>query len=267
MSNFIITAMLAGIGIAIIAGPIGSLMIWRRMTFFGDTLAHASLLGASIAALLNINIYYGLMATCLLIAVVLAIIPNNKKFTNDMILSILSYIILAFGLIAVALSKNTKIDLLSYLYGDILSITNIDLIYIYLIDILVIASLIVIWDKLVLATINKELAISEGINETKIKWIFIILISLIFVVAIRLVGVLLINALLIIPSAIAKIWAKSPVQMAILGSIFGCITTILGIIASLFLDIPTGPAIVIAAAILLLINFMLYCINIFFKFN
>jgi zinc transport system permease protein len=256
MHSFIITALLAGIGIAIISGPIGSLMIWRRMTYFGDTLAHATLLGVSIAALLNINIYYGLIFTCLLIAILLTTISSNKNFTNDTVLSILSHTILALGLISITLSKNAniRIDLLGYLYGDILSINNLDLICIYLIDILVIGSLIFLWDKLVFITIHKELAITEGINETKIKWIFTILVSLIFAVTIRLVGVLLINALLIIPSAIAKIWAKSPTQMAILGSIFGCITIILGIIASLIWDIPTGPAIVISAALLFLLS-------------
>ncbi len=256
MHSFIITALLAGIGIAIISGPIGSLMIWRRMTYFGDTLAHATLLGVSIATLLNINIYYGLIATCLLIAALLTIIASDKKFTNDTILSILSHTILSLGLISITLSKNAnvRIDLLGYLYGDILSINNLDLIYIYLIDIIVLASLTFLWDKLVLITIHKELAITEGINETKIKWIFTLLISLIFAITIRLVGVLLINALLIIPSAIAKTWAKSPTHMAILGSIFGCITIILGILASLIWDVPTGPAIVISAAILFLLS-------------
>ena len=253
MNEFIIKALLAGIGIAIISGPIGSLMMWRRMTYFGDTLAHATLLGVSIATILNINIYYGLIAICLLIAILLTVIADQQKFTNDSTLSILSHVILAMGLISATLSTNTRIDLLGYLYGDILSINNNDLIYIYLIDVIIIGSLVLLWDKLVFITIHKELAVTEGINENKIKWIFILLISLIFVVAIRLVGILLINSLLIIPSSIAKIWAKSPTQMAILGSIFGCITIVLGILASLIWDLPTGPAIVISSALLFLI--------------
>lgn len=254
MTDFIIKALLAGIGISIISGPIGSLMIWQRMAYFGDTLAHTTLLGVSIAAVLNINIYYGLIATCLLIAIILTIVSNNKKFTNDTTLSILSHSVLAIGLIAATLIKNTRLDLLSYLCGDILSVTNFDLICILSIDIIVLGSLLLLWDKMVLITINKELAMAEGIKEAQIRWIFILLVSLIFAISIRLVGVLLINALLIIPCSIAKIWAKSPIQMAILGSIFGCLTIILGIIGSLLWNTPTGPAIVVSAAILFIIN-------------
>lgn len=258
MNNFIIPALLAGIGIAIISGPIGSMMIWRRMTYFGDTLAHATLLGVSIATILNINIYYGLIFTSLLIASLLTILANNKKLTNDTVLSILSPSILALGLISITLTKTTtRIDLLGYLYGDILSVSNYDLIHIYVIDALVLGILIFLWDKLVFITIHQELAIAEGVSAQKIKWIFILIVSLVFAVAIRLVGILLINALLIIPSAIAKIWAKSPGQMAILGSVFGCISIVLGILTSLQWDIPTGPAIVASTVVLFLINILI----------
>lgn len=254
MTDFIIKALLAGIGISIISGPIGSLMVWQRMAYFGDTLAHATLLGVCIAAILNINIYYGLIFTCLLIAVILTMVSHNKKFTNDTTLSILSHSVLATGLIAAALFKNIRIDLLAYLCGDILSVTNVDLICILVTDIIVLSSLYFIWDKMILITINKELAMAEGIKEAKIRWIFILLVSLIFAISIRLVGVLLINALLIIPCSIAKIWAKSPIQMAILGSIFGCLTIVLGMMGSLLWNVPTGPAIVVSATILFILN-------------
>lgn len=253
MTDCILKALLAGIGIAIISGPIGSVMMWRRMTYFGDALAHATLLGASIAIILNINIYCGLIAISLIIATLLTIITEQQKFTNDATLSILSHIILAVGLISATLSKNTRIDLLGYLYGDILSISSMDVIYIYVIDIIILSILSLVWDKLVFITIHKELAIAEGIKEKTIKWLFILLVSLIFIVATRLVGILLINSLLIIPCSIAKMWAKSTKQMAVLGSIFGCITIVIGIIAALIWDLPTGPAIVVSSALLFLI--------------
>lgn len=257
MSDFILNALGAGIGISIVSGPIGSLMVWQRMAYFGDTLAHATLLGASIAALFNINIYYGLICTCLMIAIILTSLSNNKKFTNDTTLSILSHSIFALGLIAATLLKNTKIDLLSYLCGDILSITKTDLIWIFSIDIIIFTSVLCLWDKLIFITINRELAIVDGIKEQQVRWIFIFLVSLIFAVSIRLVGILLINALLIIPCSIAKIWAKSPTQMAVAGSLYGCLSIILGIFGSLIWDIPTGPAIVVGASLLLIINILI----------
>ena len=254
MINILIKAILVGIGIAIISGPMGSLIVWQRMAYFGDTLAHATLLGASIAAMLHINIYYGLIFTCVLIAIILNI--TNKNFTNDTTLSILSHSILAIGLISATLIKDTRIDLLGYLCGDILSITNNDLFWILGMDIIVFSILILYWNKFVFLTINRELAIVEGINVNKLQWILIILISLIFAISIRLVGILLINSLLIIPCSIAKLWAKSPTQMAILGSIYGCLSIILGILASIYLDLPTGAAIVVTATLIFFINYL-----------
>lgn len=255
MFNILIKAMLVGIGIAIISGPIGSLIVWQRMAYFGDTLAHATLLGVSIAAMLHINIYYGLIFTCVLIAIILNL--TSKNFTNDTTLSILSHSILAIGLISATLIKDTRIDLLGYLCGDILSITNNDLLWILGMDIIVFSTLILYWNKFVFITINRELAIVEGINVNKLQWILIILISLIFAISIRLVGILLINSLLIIPCSIAKLWAKSPTQMAILGSIYGCLSIILGILASIYLDLPTGAAIVVSASLIFLINYLI----------
>lgn len=256
MYDFIIKAILTGIGISVISSPIGSLMLWQRMAYFGDTLAHATLLGVVIATLLNINIYYGLIMTCILIAIVLTTI-SNQNITNDTTLSILSNLILSVGLIAAAWLKNFRLDLLSYLYGDILSVTYSDLLWILGMDLIVISTLLLYWEKLVLITINKEISIAEGLAYTKIKWIFIILISLVFAVSVRLVGVLLINSLLIIPCSLAKPWSKSPKQMAILGIGYSCSSIILGILASLYLDLPTGPAIVVSNILLFLINLLL----------
>lgn len=256
MHEFIVKALLTGIGISIVSGPIGSLMVWQRMAYFGDTLAHATLLGVSIAMLLHINIYYGLIGTSCLIAVILTI-TNNKNFTNDTTLSILSNLILAIGLIIATTIKNFRLDLLNYLYGDILSVTSSDLCWILGMVIIVIGSLLIYWEKLVLITINQQIAIAEGVAYNKIRWILIILISLIFAVSVRLVGVLLINSLLIIPCCLAKSLAKSPTQMAFLGSIYGCLAIILGILGSIQFDLPTGPAIVVSNVLLLLFNLSL----------
>ena len=252
MTNLIIRVLVAGFGIALIAGPMGSLIVWQRMAHFGDALAHASLLGIGIAAICNVDVYYGLLAVCILFAAGLKMISDYQNLTNDTILAILSHSILAFGLILVTVIQDPSINLLDYLFGDILSITVTDLIWIGITDLIVLSSLAMLWDKLVFITISKELAMVEGIPEAKIRWVFTLLVALVFAISIRLVGVLLINALLIIPCATAKTWATSPRNMAILGSIFGCIAIIIGIIISLVWDIPTGPAIVASSAVLFL---------------
>lgn len=260
MHELLIKAFLTGIGIAIISGPIGSLMVWQRMAYFGDTLAHATLLGVSFAVLLNINIYYGLIFTCITIAIIVTNI-NNNNLTNDTALSILSNLVLSLGLIAANGLKNFRIDLLSYLYGDILAVTYTDLMWIFGMDLIVLIILSIYWEKLVLITINKDIAIAEGIHYNKLRWIFIILLSLVFAISVRLVGVLLINSLLVIPCSLAKNLAKSPKQMAILGSIYSSIAIILGILTSFYWDLPTGPSIVISNFWLLLANLSLKLIK------
>lgn len=258
MTNLIINPILAGIGISIISGPIGSLMMWNRMSYFGDTLAHATLLGVCIATMLNVNVYYGLITTCLIIAIILTIFSKGGKFTSDSTLSILSNSIFAAGLICATLMNNSQVDLVAYLCGDILSITNQELIWIFSVNLIVICTLLFFWDRLVFITISRELAIANGIEEKRISWIFVLLISLIFAISIRLVGILLINALLVIPCSTAKIWAKGPTQMAIGGSLCSCLSIFLGINGSLIWDLATGPMIVVSATILLIISVMIH---------
>jgi zinc transport system permease protein len=246
--DFTHRALLAGIGIALLAGPLGSLMIWRRMAYFGDTLAHSTLLGLSLALLLQINIYFGLVGVSLLVACLLASLTKQKWLANDAILGILSHSTLAIGLIAATAIRGVRVDLLSYLYGDILAVNLQDLMWIFIVVVAVLITVAYLWRWLLSATIESDLARCEGVPVEFTSWSLIIMLALVFAVAIKLVGVLLITALLIIPASAARRFAKSPESMVLIASIIGCIAVLIGFKASLAWDWPTGPAIVAAAA-------------------
>lgn len=246
--DFVYRALIAGVGIAIMAGPLGSLMLWRRMAYFGDTLAHSTLLGISLALLLHINIYTGLVSVCLFVACLLAGLTRQKWLASDAILGILSHTTLAIGLITATAIRGVRVDLLSYLYGDILSVNLQDIAWIYLVVVTVLLLLWRLWHWLISATIHTDLARTEGVPVEFTSWSLIIMLALVFAVAIKLVGVLLITALLIIPASAARRFAKTPESMVVIASVFGCIAVGLGFWASLVWDWPTGPSIVVAAA-------------------
>jgi zinc transport system permease protein len=248
--DFITRAILAGLGIAILAGPLGSLIVWRRMAYFGDTLAHSTLLGLSIALLLNINIYIGLITVSLIVAGLLAALNRQKWLASDAVLGILSHTTLAIGLIAATAIHGVRVDLLSYLYGDILAVDLQDIAYILGVVLVVIGLVSWLWRWLLSATIHSDLARVEGVPVELTNWAFIIMLALVFAVAIKLVGVLLITALLVIPASAARRFARTPEIMVVIASLIGCVAVLVGFWASLTWDWPTGPAIVATTAVL-----------------
>lgn len=252
--DFTTRALLAGLGVALLAGPLGSLMIWRRMAYFGDTLAHSTLLGLSLAMLLHTNIYIGLISITLIVAAILAVMHKHTWLASDAIFGMLSHTMLAIGLIAATSISGVRVDLLSYLYGDILAVDLQDLVYIGLIVVVVLTVLWRMWSWLLATTIDKDLAQVEGVPVNIANWTFIVLLALVFAVAIKLVGVLLITAMLIIPASTARRFAKTPEQMICIASIIGCVAVMAGFLASLSWDWPTGPAIVVASAVIFVIS-------------
>ena len=253
-NDFILKAGLAGISISIIAGPLGSIMIWRRLAYFGDALAHSTLLGLALATMLNANAYFGLIGICLLVSAVLLNLSKNSQFTNDAILSILSNTILAVGLIAVTKVENLRLDVLGCFYGDILSVELPDIYWILGVSLFALIVLIKLWRWLLLITLHEDLAHVEGVPVEKVKWLFVLVMALVFAVTMRLLGMLLIVALFVIPAASARRWAKTPEAMAVLGSVFSGIAVILGVLLSAHYDWPTGPAIVVVAASIFILS-------------
>lgn len=255
--SLILNALIAGIGIALVAGPLGCFIIWRRMAYFGDALAHSTLFGLSLALIFHINAYFGLIISCVLVVILLGIISKQKKIGFDAILGILSHSLLALGLIVAHSIQGARLDLLSFLYGDILTINTQDLYWILGVNIIVLGSIYFNWKSIVNICVSEELASVEGVKVEKTKWLVFLLMALVFAIAVKLVGVLLITALMIIPAAGARFIAKSPEQMCLLAMLIGIFAVVLGLQASSIWDWPVGPAIVVASMLIFVLSFVI----------
>ncbi|TCK03578.1 zinc ABC transporter permease subunit ZnuB [Marinobacterium mangrovicola] len=247
MADFLLLALAGGIGIAAVAGPLGSFVVWRRMAYFGDTLAHSALLGIALGFLLQINLNLAVVASCVLLSLILVALQRQHLVATDTLLGIMAHSSLSLGLVAIALLDNVRIDLMQYLFGDLLAIAPSDLIWIYGGGALVLLVTWRLWNQLLAITINEELAQVEGVNTLGVKLALMLLIATVIAVAMKLVGILLITSLLIIPAAAARRISSTPEQMAVFASLLGMVAVVAGLSASWFWDTPAGPSVVVAA--------------------
>jgi len=247
MPDFLLYALLAGLGVALVAGPLGALVVWRRMAYFGDTLAHSALLGVTFGMLLEINLNLAVALGCLLLALVLVALQHNRLLATDTLLGILSHSTLALGLVTVSLFTDSRIDLLGYLFGDILAASPTDVTTIWVVALLVSALLMVLWRPLLAITVHEDLARVEGVPVTTVRTLLMLLMALVIAIAMKVVGVLLITALLIIPAAASRRLTQSPEAMALGASLIATLAVLGGLGASFMWDSPAGPSIVLCA--------------------
>lgn len=252
--DFFIRALVSGIGVALIAGPLGCFIVWRRLSYFGDTLAHAALLGVALALLLEINVTIAVFLVSSSVAISLLFLQRKATLSSDALLGLLSHSALALGLVVLALMTNVRLDLMGLLFGDILSVSKFDIMVIYAGGALVLGTLAVIWRPLFAATVNRELAEAEGLNPDRINIVFMLLMAIVIAIAMKIVGVLLITALLIIPAATARRFSVSPEQMALFAALIGACAVIAGLSGSLRWDTPSGPSIVVASVGLFILS-------------
>ncbi|MFZ5789875.1 MAG: iron chelate uptake ABC transporter family permease subunit [Pseudomonadota bacterium] len=249
MSDFLLRALLGGIGVALVAGPLGCFVVWRRMAFFGDALAHAALLGVALGFLLGIDLELGVLATSLVFAGLLVRLQRQRLVASDTLLAILSYGALSAGLVAIAFMPAMQIDLLSYLFGDILAVGRTDLVWIWGGGLAALAGLLLIWRPLLAITLNEELAAAEGVPVERVRLAVMLLVALLVGIAMKIVGILLITALMILPAAAVRPFSRTPEQMAALSSLLGVLSVVGGLGLSLELDAPAGPSVVLVACV------------------
>ncbi|MEE8515098.1 MAG: metal ABC transporter permease [Alphaproteobacteria bacterium] len=250
MDDFLFRALIAGFGVAIVAGPLGCLIVWRRLAFFGETLAHSALLGVALGVVLDAAVTPLILAVGLLVAVLMIAAERRSRLPTDTLLGILSHTALAAGLVAFAFAGAARVDLLAYLFGDILAVDATDIAWIYAGGGAVLAALAVLWRRLLAVTVHAELAEVEGVPVTALRFAFMALMALVIAVSIKIVGILLITSLLVIPAAAARGFARTPEQMALIAIGFGCMAVALGLGGSYVWDAPSGPMIVLAAALI-----------------
>jgi zinc transport system permease protein len=250
MDDFLLRALIAGFGVAVICGPLGAFVVWRRMAFFGSTLAHSALLGVAFGYLLHFDMTLGMFAVSLVLAALLYVAEQRKMLATDTLLGVLAHTALAAGIVMVAFLDTLRTDLLSLLFGDILSVGAADIYWIYGGGAVALAALVWIWRPLLALTVHEEMAEVEGVHATLVRFVFMILLAIVVAVSLKIVGLLLITSLLVIPAATARHLSRTPEQMAVLASVIGCITVAAGLAESFAWDLPSGAAIVLTAAAL-----------------
>ena len=252
LDDFFVRALIAGIGVAVVAGPVGCFIVWRRLAYFGDTLSHAALLGVALALLADIHVTLAVFCVSVLVALALLALQKRAALSSDALLGLLSHSTLALGLVALAFMSWVRVDLLGFLFGDILAVSRTDIAVIYAGGALALALLAWIWRPLFAATVDPELAQAEGGNPVRANFLFTVLLAAIIAISMKIVGVLLITALLIIPAATARRLSAGPEQMALYAALAGAASVAGGLSASLQWDTPSGPSIVVAALALFL---------------
>ncbi len=253
LDDFFTRAILAGLGVALVAGPLGCFIVWRRLAYFGDTLSHAALLGVALAFLFEVNITLAVFAVSVMISLALLLLQKRATLSSDALLGLLSHSALALGLVALAFMTWVRMDLMGLLFGDILAVSKTDIAVIWAGGIAVLVVLALIWRPLFAATVSAELAEAEDMHPDRANLVFMILMATVIAMSIKIVGVLLITAMLIIPAATARRFASGPEQMAVFAALAGMAAIVLGLESSLRWDTPSGPSIVVAALALFLL--------------
>lgn len=248
LDDFMMRATLAGLGVACAAAPLGSFVVWRRMAYFGDATAHAAVLGVALSLALQISIFAGAMAVALAMALTVTLL-SGRGYAMDTLLGVLAHSALAFGLVAVSFLSGIRIDLMAYLFGDILAVSRTDLAVIWGGAAVVVGLIGWRWSGLLTSTLNEDLAYASGIDPKREKLILTLALAITVAVAIKVVGVLLIAAMLIVPAAAARPLSRTPEGMAFTAAALGAASAVIGLRAAYVFDTPAGPSIVCVAAI------------------
>jgi len=250
MEDFFLRALLGGTGVALAAGPVGCFIVWRRMVYFGAALAHSALLGVVLGFLLGVDLSVGIFALCVFLAVLFALLERRHLLPTDTLLGVLAHAALAAGLVAVAFLTSLRVDLMGYLFGDILAVSETDLLVIGVLAVLTLTGMAILWRSLLSITVSEDLAAVEGVPVTGVRFGFVLMVAGVVAIGMKIVGMLLILSLIIIPAATARRLAATPERMAILAMLFGVLSVVVGLYASLYWDLPSGPLIVVVAALL-----------------
>ena len=256
ITELLLLPLLAGLAVAAVAGPMGAFVVWRRMAFFGDTLAHGALLGAAFGLAFGLALYPAVVICCLVLALTLVALQQQQIIASDTLLGIVAHTTLALGVIAISLLPSVQVDLFGFLFGDLLAVDGRDILWLWSGALVILLLTALNWRRPLSITVNEELARIEGINVAATRTLLMLMLALLIAGAIRTVGVLLITSLLIIPAASARRLSRTPAQMALIASLLGAMAVVGGLALSWFADTPVGPSIVVAAASIFILSLL-----------
>lgn len=255
VTDFFILALICGVSAAITISAIGCVVLWRRVTFLGDAISHSATLGVVLGVMLGIDTLVPVLITSILF--VFLVVYLKKKHTSDTLVAVFANGFLALGLLVAAMMKDLRVDILSYLFGDLLIVNELDIIAILSLGILILLWLRYRWRKLISLSISEDLAVAEGINVKGLELEFMMVMALLISVSVKIVGILLLSSMLVVPAATARNISTTPSQMVLYSVIIGAIVTGGGIVISAMFDCPSGPAIIMVAIFCYLISLVI----------
>ncbi len=257
LEPFLLRALAAALALAIVAAPLGALVVWQRMAYFGETMAQASLLGVALSFAIGQSLTLSVLAVAIVAALVILLLSEQRLLPLDSILGLLHHGSLAAGVIATAALAGPSVDLLGYLFGDIFAVTDADLAWIYGGGALVLGVLWLVWQPLLRLAVHRELAIAEGVPGRAVKGVFMLMLATTIAIAIKILGALLVIAFLIVPAAAARPFARTPERMVLLSAAISVVGVLIGLEVSARSDAPGGPAIVLVLAVMALTSLSL----------
>ena len=256
LDDFFVRAILAGVGVALVAGPLGCFVVWRRMAYYGDTLSHAALLGVALAFLMETNLVATVFVVSVAVSLSLIALKTRRTLSSDALLGLLAHSALALGLVVLSFMTWVRVDLMGFLFGDILAASRFDVAAIWLGAPVILGLLALVWRELLAGTVSAELAAAEGLRPGLADVAFMVLLAGVIAVAMKMIGVLLITALLLIPAVTARRFSGTPEAMAVLSVAFGVVAVLAGLYGSLAFDTPSGPSIVVASLAIFLASLL-----------
>jgi zinc transport system permease protein len=245
---FLLRALAAGVGLAVVAAPLGCIVVWRRMAYFGETIAQGGLIGIAMGLALQMDLTLSVLATAVAMAGLLILLGRQSVVPVDSLLGLLHHVALAGGIVATAALKGPSVDLMGYLFGDVLAVTASDLVWVYGGGLIVLAALAWLWEPLLRLSIHPELAEAEGVPAERVRIAFTLLIALTVALSMKLVGALLAIAFLIVPAVAARPLAATAERMAAVAALVAAFSVAAGLWLSSLYDLPSGPAIVLVMA-------------------
>lgn len=249
-------ALLAGLALAVVGGVLGTFIVLRGMAFFSDAIAHASLLGVALALILALQPFLGAVVIALLAAVAIALLRGRTAASLDTLIGVAFSTAVALAVIVIGFLKGYRADLLAFLFGDILALRTSDVVLAWALSAVVLALLVVSWRDVVLSTLHRDLAAVEGVRVTQTELLFLLLVALVVAVALKLAGVILVTALLIVPAAAAQNVARTFQGMVAWSVVFSLLSVVSGILVSFAANLPSGPTIVVTAAALFVLSLL-----------
>jgi zinc transport system permease protein len=249
LEPFLVRALLAGLGLAIVAAPLGCFVVWQRMAYFGETVAQASLLGVALGFALQVDLTLGVLVVAIVIAFLLVWFGRQEVVALDSVLGLLHHAALAAGVIAISMIKGAPVDLMGFLFGDVFAITSLDIAWILVGGCVVLAIVVWLWQPLLRLAVHEDLAAAEGVAHQRVRTIFTVLLAVTIAVAMKIVGILLVMAFLVVPAVAARPLTGTPERMVVLTALIAAVSVLVGLWLSAAFDSPGGPSIVLVMSL------------------